>query len=66
MGTLGKFLALSVGVFGGGGLGFYLQENYYLKRNEEKRDELEKELNHLRNLRRTKEEKLRERLKKGV
>lgn len=64
MGTLSKVLVLSAGVLGGGGLGLYLQEKYYLKKNQEKRDELEKELEMLRAMRRKKEERLK--IQKGA
>lgn len=59
MGTLSKVLVLSVGVLGGGGLGLYLQETYQLKKNQKKKEELEKELEELRAMRRRKEERIR-------
>ena len=58
MGTGGKAVALSVGALSGMWLGFYLKENYYLKHNKEKRDELMDELQRLRALRKTKEDRL--------
>ena len=58
MGTFGRVVVLSSGALGGMWLGFYLKENYYLKQNKERRDELIGELQRLRTLRKTKEERL--------
>ena len=43
MGMLGKVVAISGGVFAGGGLGFYLKETYYLRLKREERSRLEEE-----------------------
>ena len=53
-------MALSAGAFGGMGIGFYLKEHYYLRQNQERRDELAAELQRLRELRKRKEERLKD------
>ena len=58
MGTFGKVTALSAGALAGMWLGFYMKENYFLKQNKERRDELVDELQRLRTIRKTKEDKL--------
>ena len=58
MGTFGKAVVMSAGGLGGLGLGFYLKENYFLKRNKERRDQLVVELDRLRAIRKWKTERL--------
>ena len=58
MGIWGRAVAISSGGLAGLGLGFYLKENYYLKRNKAKRDRLMAELDQLRAIRKRKTEKL--------
>ena len=43
MGVSGKVIAISIGVFAGGALGFYLRETYYLRLKKEKCAEMEKQ-----------------------
>ena len=58
MSTGGRVLALSIGILGGGGLGFWYKETHWVRKNEEKCKELEKELDRLVELRRKKEKQL--------
>ena len=51
----GKVLAISIGVLGGGGLGFYYKEKYWARRKEREREKLEEELSGLIKERKTKE-----------
>jgi hypothetical protein len=44
MGMVGRAIAISTGVFVGGGLGFYWMEKYMLKTSEDKRSDLEEQL----------------------
>ena len=53
----GRAMAICIGVLGGGGLGFYYKEQYWTKRNEIVRDQLQEELHRLRK-ERTSREKL--------
>ena len=59
MGMLGKVVAISGGVFAGGGLGFYLKETYYLRLKREERSRLEEEWMELVRARKDKEQLLR-------
>ena len=43
MGTFGRVMAISCGVFLGGGIGFYLRENYSIKAKKEEHQKLEEE-----------------------
>lgn len=52
----GRAIAIIVGVLGGGGLGFYYKEEYWAKRKEKEREELECQLQKLRKERIEKEE----------
>ena len=58
MGVSGRVIAISSGALGGLGVGFYLKENYYLKRNKARRDQLNAELDRLRAIRKKKTEGL--------
>ena len=61
MGILGRFLAITLGVFVGGAYGFYWKETTGRKRMEARRAELEHELSALERERRDKEHQLAER-----
>lgn len=61
MGTLGRVLAISLGVFAGGAYGFYWKETRGRERMEVRRAELERELAALEKERREKEHRLVER-----
>lgn len=58
MSTFGKVMAISVGVFVGGGIGFYLRETYFFRMKKEKCAKLEEELKELVHVRKSKEEAL--------
>ena len=58
MSTSGKVIAISIGVFGGGGFGFYLRETYYFRVKQEKCAKLEEELKELVHVRKAKEDAL--------
>ncbi len=55
MGMLGKVMAISGGVFIGGGLGLYLRENQLYRRNKKQANKLEQELAELTHIRKEKE-----------
>lgn len=61
MGILGRFLAISLGVFAGGAYGFYWKETSGRERMEARRTELERELSALEKERQDKEHQLAER-----
>lgn len=61
MGTFGKVMAITLGVFAGGGYGFYWKETTGRERMEAQRAELERELAALERERREKEDRLAER-----
>jgi hypothetical protein len=58
MGVLGKVVAISCGVFLGGGLGFYLKETYYVRLKKDRCHQLQEEWKVLSDNRKAKEEKL--------
>lgn len=58
MGMLGKVMAISCGVFLGGGLGFYLKETYYVRLKKDRCYQLQEEWKVLSDNRKAKEEKL--------
>ena len=58
MGMLGKVMAISCGVFLGGGLGFYLKETYYARLKKDRCYQLQEELKVLSDIRKAKEEQL--------
>ena len=64
MSTFGKVMAISIGVFGGGGIGFYLRETYFFRVRRKKCAELEEELKELVYIRKAKEDALRSRTSK--
>lgn len=61
MGTVGRVLAITLGVFAGGAYGFYWKETRGRERMEARRTELERELAALERERREKEQRLVER-----
>lgn len=58
MGVVGRVLAISIGVLAGGGLGFYWLETYMLKFSQDKKSDLEEQLNVLMKSRKEKENAL--------
>ena len=58
MSTFGRVMAISIGVLGGGGLGFYYRETYWTQKKLAECEELERELIMLRETRRMKEQQL--------
>ncbi len=55
MGMFGKVMAISGGVFIGGGLGLYLRENQLYRRKKKQCNKLEQELTELTHIRKEKE-----------
>lgn len=55
MGMFGKVMAISTGVFLGGGIGLYLRETYFYRRKKEQCQRLEEKLKELRGIRKHKE-----------
>lgn len=58
MGMLGKVMAISCGVFIGGGLGFYLKETYYVRLKKDRFYQLQDEWKALSDIRKAKEQQL--------
>lgn len=58
MGTFGRVVAISCGVFLGGGIGFYLRENYSVRTKKEQHEQLEEEWKTLVEMRKEKEKLL--------
>ncbi len=58
MSLSGRVIAISAGVFIGGGVGFYLRETYYVKKMEERAERMETKLNELTKQRRKMEKLL--------
>lgn len=55
MGMRGKIIAITIGTFVGGGVGFYVRERYQARQREEYRDKLSAELQEVSERRRSKE-----------
>lgn len=60
MGMFGKVMAISTGVFIGGGLGMYLRENQLYRRNKKQADKLEQDLADITRIRKEKESLLKQ------
>lgn len=60
MGMFGRVMAISTGVFAGGGIGLYLRETYFYRRKKEKCLRLEEELKGLKGIRKHKEKLLKD------
>ena len=56
----GKVMAISTGVFIGGGLGMYLRENQLYRRNKKQADKLEQDLADITRIRKEKESLLKQ------
>ena len=65
MGMVGRAVAISTGVFFGGGIGFYLKETYYVRVKEKRCAQLEVELHELIRTRKRKEELIQTRRRGG-
>lgn len=57
MRTFGRVMAISCGVFFGGGIGFYIRENYSLRAKQKEHKQLEKEWKALVEIRREREKR---------
>lgn len=60
MGLFARAMAISFGILGGGGIGFYYQETYHAAAVEKKCDKMEEQLQELVRIRKGKEARLQE------